>query len=52
MKVTGVYKNDPTKRQIAESVKIKSTKGTINRRDEWRTINIPRVEFTLNLNQD
>ena len=47
MRVTGVYTGDPMKRQIAEAIKISATKNSMNRKDEWRTVNFPRVESTV-----
>ena len=35
MRVTGIYKGDPTLRQVTESVKIQNSKNIINNKCEW-----------------
>ena len=35
MRVTGIYKGDPTLRQDTESVKIQNSKNIINNKSEW-----------------
>ena len=46
MRVTGSFRNDAMKRQIAESIQIEQTKnGLINRRDEWRQVNLPHLRL-------
>ena len=49
MKVTGVYGNDATKRQVAEAVQIHHARrgGILNRQDEWRQIKLPRINLSL-----
>ena len=47
MKVTGQYRGDPMKRQIAESVRIEEEDDLLNRRDEWRHVNLPRIKMTV-----
>ena len=47
MTVTGRYRGDPMKRQIAESVRIEEENNLLNRRDEWRHVNLPRIKLTV-----
>ena len=49
MKVTGMYGEDATKRQIAEAVTIQHNQGSalINRQDEWRQMKLPRIQMYL-----
>ena len=47
MAVTGRYRRDPTKRQIAESVKIEEEQNLLNKRDEWRQVKLPRVVLSM-----
>ena len=43
MEVTGVYGGDALLRQVSEAVKIKETKGQMNRQEEWKQIQLPRL---------
>ena len=47
MRVTGVYGGDATKRQVAEAIRIQHAQGPklLNRRDEWRQLELPRIEL-------
>ena len=45
--VTGRYRGDPMKRQIAESVKIEEEENLLNKRDEWRQVKLPRVMLSM-----
>ena len=47
MTVTGVFGGDATKRQVAEATMIQHAQGPglLNRRDERRQVNLPRVEL-------
>ena len=47
MAVTGRYRRDHMKRQIAESVRIEEENNLLNRRDEWRHVNLPRIKLSL-----
>ena len=47
MAVTGRYRGDPMKRQIAESVKIEAEENLLNKRDEWRQVKLPRVHLSM-----
>ena len=47
MNVTGRFRGDPTKRQISESIYIEKTDNILNRKDEWRQLNLPRSEVRL-----
>ena len=47
MNVTGRFRGDPMKRQISESIFIEQTENILNRRDEWRQLNLPRSEIRL-----
>ena len=47
MAVTGRYRGDPIKRQIAESVKIEEGENLLNKRDEWRQVKLPRVVLSM-----
>ena len=49
MKVTGMYGEDATKRQIAEAITIQHNQGSalINRQDEWRQMKLPRIQMYL-----
>ena len=42
MKITGLFRNDPTLRQVTESIKIKNcdSKHVINNKTEWNSGNI------------
>ena len=50
MTVTGVYRGDATKRQVAEAIQMQRAQGPglVNKRDERRQVNLPRVEFGHN----
>ena len=44
MDITGVYRKDPMKRQIADAVRIKRSKNAgMNNKNEWPLIKIPRA---------
>jgi len=47
MKIVSQYRNDATKRQIAEAIWIRNTNPatTMNERSEWNDIRIPRIEI-------
>ena len=49
MKITGIYRGDATKRQVAEAIKIQHAQGStlINRQDEWRQVRLPRIQMCL-----
>ena len=42
MNVTGTYGNDCMLRKITESVRIEREKPTINSKEKWNCVNIPR----------
>ena len=44
--VTGRYDNDAMMRQVAEAVRIRRNKPSMNSKDEWNFIHIPRVVTT------
>ena len=45
MKITGSYRKSALRRQLAESIDIQETSEEVllNRRDEWRHVQLPRV---------
>ena len=43
MEVTGVYGGDALLRQVSEAIRIKETRGQMNRQEEWRQIQLPRL---------
>ena len=45
MRVTGVFGGDALKRQISEAVMIRNSESQMNRQDEWRQINLPRLDL-------
>ena len=47
MKILTQCRNDPTKRQIIESIWIRNTnpETTMNERSEWNSVRIPRIEI-------
>ena len=49
VKITGMYQDDATKRQVAEAINIQHTQGStlINRQDEWRQVLLPRIQMCL-----
>ena len=48
MKVLDRSRNDPTKRQILEAVRLRQVpeERTMNSRSEWNSVRIPRVQIT------
>ena len=47
MRITGKYRRDPTKRQLAEAVRLRDAdpKTSMNGRNEWNQVNITRLKI-------
>ena len=43
MEVLRIFGGDALMRQVSEAVEIRNTKGQMNRQDEWRQIQLPRL---------
>ena len=43
MEVTEVFGGDALKRQVSEAIQIRETRGQMNRQEEWRQIQLPRL---------
>ena len=43
MEVTKVYRGDALLRQVGEAIQIRETPGQMNRQEEWRQIQLPRL---------
>ena len=43
MEVTEIFGGDALKRQVSEAIQIRETRGQMNRQEEWRQIQLPRL---------